>query len=373
MKDYSKSAIISANKKLTVAIAILLLIVIAVGVVLGVGFGKYGQDTSKWFKNPQGEIPAEPEIDDNFQLKPQSTKSMRLASGPARLAANGTTVVRVTATALPETAPQEFDWVLSFANPSSAWANGKNVTDYVTVTPTADGANTADVAIVGPFGEQIILNVISRDDTSKKANVTVDYVKRYSFKKWIYDSNGGTRAELNVTDGTIDEELQYSYSLKVKDELWNQYTAAAEAAGIIYKNAFGYESSGTYVHGVSSFDATYQLNGVATKMPFITISGRGTGIILDLNTKIADEKQVYAFFGINNGNVYSSKADKNKVANVLNNAFLPFNAGQKPFTLTFTLNGEHNSVSETVELLSLSHNLPTYVLSVSTDIPSIIF
>lgn len=42
-----------------------------------------------------------------------------------------------------------------FVDASSAWATGKTVTDYVTVTPTANGALTANVECIKDFGEQI--------------------------------------------------------------------------------------------------------------------------------------------------------------------------------------------------------------------------
>ena len=46
------------------------------------------------------------------------------------------TAYTVTATVYPEDAAnQKVDWSVSFANASSAWASGKKVTDYVTVTP----------------------------------------------------------------------------------------------------------------------------------------------------------------------------------------------------------------------------------------------
>ena len=50
------------------------------------------------------------------------------------------------------------DWSIAFVNPTSAWASGKTVTDYVTVTPTEDGALTATVTNLQAFGEQAVRN-----------------------------------------------------------------------------------------------------------------------------------------------------------------------------------------------------------------------
>ncbi len=69
------------------------------------------------------------------------------------------------------------DWSIAWKDPSSEWATGKVVTDYVTVTPTADGALTAKVKKVVAFGEQVIVTATSRVVTSLKATATVDCLK----------------------------------------------------------------------------------------------------------------------------------------------------------------------------------------------------
>ena len=71
----------------------------------------------------------------------------------------------LTATITPSNATNKaLDWSVSFVNPESEWASGKTVTDYVTVTPTADGALTASVACLKDFGEQIKVIATSRDN-----------------------------------------------------------------------------------------------------------------------------------------------------------------------------------------------------------------
>ena len=71
--------------------------------------------------------------------------------------------ITLKATIDPDTAAnQNVDWSVSFVNPSSSWASGKTVTDYVTVMPTSDGALTATVQCLKAFGEQIKITVTSR-------------------------------------------------------------------------------------------------------------------------------------------------------------------------------------------------------------------
>lgn len=101
------------------------------------------------------------------------------------VAANAESAYTVTATVYPEDAANKLlDWTVSFKNASSTWASGKKVTDYVTVTPSSDGAMTAVVQNIAAFGEQVVVKVTSRDNTSAYATLNVEYLQRttgYSF------------------------------------------------------------------------------------------------------------------------------------------------------------------------------------------------
>ena len=86
---------------------------------------------------------------------------------------------RLTATITPANATnQEVDWAVVWVNPSSSWASGKTVTDYVTVTPTSDGALTANVECLQAFGEQVKVTCTSRQNPEASASSKVDYIKR---------------------------------------------------------------------------------------------------------------------------------------------------------------------------------------------------
>lgn len=94
----------------------------------------------------------------------------------SRTAGEGITLV---ATVEPSYATKTaVDWIVSFANPDSAWATGKTVTDYVTITPTEDGSLTATLECLQPFGEQIIVNVISRENATVNDSCPLEYMRR---------------------------------------------------------------------------------------------------------------------------------------------------------------------------------------------------
>lgn len=90
------------------------------------------------------------------------------------------TVQRITATVSPADASyQVIDWSVAWKNPSSTWASGKTVTNYVTVTPTSDGALTADVTCKQAFGEKIEIKASLRGSSALVSNAcVVDYVRK---------------------------------------------------------------------------------------------------------------------------------------------------------------------------------------------------
>ena len=94
-------------------------------------------------------------------------------------ASNASDGIKLKATVKPESAGNKnVDWSVAFVNPSSSWASGKNVADYITVTPESDGALIATVNCLKAFGEQIKITVTSRANPLAKAECTLDYARR---------------------------------------------------------------------------------------------------------------------------------------------------------------------------------------------------
>lgn len=67
------------------------------------------------------------------------------------------------------------DWIVEFVDAEKAWATGKKASDYVTVTPTSDGALTAVVECKQEFGAQIRVTCASRQTPDLTASFTCDY------------------------------------------------------------------------------------------------------------------------------------------------------------------------------------------------------
>lgn len=178
------------------------------------------------------------------------------------------TAYQLTATITPENATNKaVDWTIAFVNPSSEWASGKTVTDYVTVTPTSDGALTANVECLQAFGEQVRVTVTSRDNTSVKANATVDYTEKLSAVKATFGStvlsNGMTKSfDLNAS-GQAAESWTFDYTTSAHT-IADEYTTTVKisfADGVsAVESAVGVEftwAGETITSGMPSFDKTF--------------------------------------------------------------------------------------------------------------------
>lgn len=167
----------------------ILALVIAGGVAAVGVFSNGFKDWNKFKKDDTKQEQLMPPSEDSggSDITAEASNGIRLMSmklAPMQyaaygVAANAESAYTVTATVYPEDAANKLlDWTVSFKNASSTWASGKKVTDYVTVTPSSDGALTAVVQNIAAFGEQVVVKVTSRDNTSAYATLNVEYLQR---------------------------------------------------------------------------------------------------------------------------------------------------------------------------------------------------
>ena len=89
----------------------------------------------------------------------------------------------ITATVSPDNSADNtgLDWSMAFKNSSSAWATGKTLSDYMTLTPSgtdAAGSKKVSVKCLKPFGEQIVITATSQDNPEITASCTADFAQR---------------------------------------------------------------------------------------------------------------------------------------------------------------------------------------------------
>lgn len=247
----------NSNKFWTGFLAVLLVLVIA-GTAALVGVLSDGFKNWDKFKPDEEQTEQTEETADNGgaiigESVGSGVKVMSAKIAPENYAANGVsaqaeTAYTLTATVLPENASNKaVDWAVSFVNPSSAWATGKTVTDYVTVTPTADGALTANVECLQAFDEQIKVTVTSRNNADATATCLVDYAERVSGYTLTL-SNGGVTISSSDPEYTVTGNSSVSISK-------GEYT---KTVGTVEENF-----TGTYViRGNASFAANMSSIGV---------------------------------------------------------------------------------------------------------------
>lgn len=163
---------------------------------------------------------------------------------PTEYAANGVSALADTAYMLTATVEpvysgeKEFDWSIKFQNASSSWASGKTVTDYVTVTPTSDGANTATVECKQAFGEKIIVTCTSRDYAGLSATCTVDYAQRITGMN-VYFEAVRSPEPVQIPAG---EEVRIGFAYYGQSSSYFEYILHAEA---IYSDVYTLAESAT--------------------------------------------------------------------------------------------------------------------------------
>ena len=157
------------------------------------------------------------------------------------------TAKTLTATITPSDAENKVvDWSVAWKNPSSTWANGKTVTQYVTVTPTSDGALTANVACLKGFGEKVIVKVAVRDADGIEAACTCDYQRRaLGFDVSFTHSNTKTKKVL---------DLKYATSTYTIDFPWQETSANNFLQDYSLRYCFTANGVGDYI------DVGYKLN-----------------------------------------------------------------------------------------------------------------
>ena len=182
------------------------------------------------FIQPQ-EAEPEAELKDGAVISETAEHGVSLMSAkiaPAAYAANGVsaladTAYTLTASVEPDYAGEKtFDWSIKFEDGSSSWANGKSVTDYVTVTPSSDGADTATVECKQAFGERILVTCTSRDYTGLSATCTVDYAQRITGMDVTLE--GSRTGNVAIPEG---EEVSIDFTYYGGTSSYNVYTLTA--------------------------------------------------------------------------------------------------------------------------------------------------
>ncbi len=329
-------------------LSLFLALIIVAGVITGVVFWQKGNIV---FNPVEQEQPNDEEDDGGAVINEGESNGIKLMSAKISpenydeygISPMAETAYQLTATITPENATNKaVDWTIAFVNAESEWATGKTVTDYVTVTPTADGALTANVECLQAFGEQVRVTVTSRDNTSVKANATVDYTEKLSAVKATFGStvltNGMTKSFDLDASGQPAEVWTFDYTTSAHT-IADEYTTTVKisfADGVsAVESAVGVEftwAGETITSGMPSFDKTF------FDKVFVTESGA----------------------------VSSNPTQYNKLVSALS-------AGVTLFEVEVSTTGEYGSKTDTYEIKVTSDGLNIRVEGIELGDTSIIF
>ena len=145
----------------------------------------------------------------------------------------------------------KFDWAIAFDDPASDWADGKTVTDYVTVTPESDGAATATVACLEAFAEPMTITCTVRG-YALTATCSVDYKQRAGIELW-FEKHDYTSGEAVVSEVAIPAGEDLDIPMKWTGGVGNPTygVAAFPKSKIGYKLCGKMVLSETYTIGVA--------------------------------------------------------------------------------------------------------------------------
>lgn len=235
---------------LLVCIVILAVFVLAANTNGFTDFNPYG-----WFEDNKGKTEAEQGNDDdvseNMDFEVHNSSLMRLSV--ARTASDTPTLasvssgVTLTATILPSNAVDKtVDWNVEFVDSTSTWAKGKTASNYVTVTPTSDGATTATVSAKNAFGAQIKITVTSRGNSDASAYCLVDYGQRLvsNATMTFEDTNVASSGELTSSGINTVEAIRplnwqvmaqmYAKGFIFVPDFVSDYTKAVDSVSVTY-------------------------------------------------------------------------------------------------------------------------------------------
>lgn len=159
------------SKKGTAAVAAIgLAAVVAAGVCLGAIFTR-------------GNTAAPEDFGQQMQVTPSGNDNGLLSLAAVTTQnEDGHTVQQITATVTPSDALNAIvDWSIAWGETQGSWGSGSqgDISDYLTITPTSDGALTAEVECLAPFGTQAIITANIRGHEEISDTCTVDYVQKY--------------------------------------------------------------------------------------------------------------------------------------------------------------------------------------------------
>lgn len=350
MANYSKSS--GLARFWAVFMTILLAASIFFGIVTE-GFKNWNAST--WFKKDTAEAGTVVDGEGN-EMNGNTVYDMpsKMVYTPSTRGVTPATSVQVKAIIEPLDATNQLvTWEIAFADISAAWANGKTVTDYVSINDTDSLTNT--VTFKQAFGAQIIIKVTSQDNPEYSASCTVDCAQKLESAYVTYAVGAGLEGDAAVILNSVGGQLNNWAMLKMylnKD--------VQKAASFTYNTTTVYTIEDTYTTTVTIAPSAALL-AEAKKINASAVSGS-----YDASAGITPNT---AFFAAMFGEEFATVSNLYELGKVLDAKSVA-----QPFVVTVTTSSTYtNDVTDTYYLAYTANSVGTPVTGIRLEDGTIIF
>ena len=258
---------------------------------------------------------------------------------------------QLTATITPSNASNKgVSWSATWKNPSSAWAKGKSVSDYLTISSSG---LTATIECLQDFGEQIIITVKSDSNSNASATCTVDYSQKLtSMSNVLIGSDAGVWQSVQVTQ-TLESGRNNFVNPQINFLFVNSASSSAYTIADNYTKTVTFTPDSTFLSYCPSADGqsvTYTDDELFDQMYG---SGNFVNALSFLTELLGDSVWGTSEF-------YNACRES-------------FTGAVPVFTATVTVEGEYSTLSETYDFFINPSYVTVNATGVSLDKDSILF
>lgn len=102
------------------------------------------------------------------------------------------------------------DWSVNWVDSNDSWAKGKNIADYLTVTPNSDGSTIAKLYCTERFGAQAQITVTSRRNPNATRSCKVDMQRGYDGMLHIQTKTSAESVNVSLNENNPTITLNFN-------------------------------------------------------------------------------------------------------------------------------------------------------------------
>lgn len=253
------------------------------------------------------------EIEDNndqlaFAIANGHGLTLKRVSNKTDIESSETGSITITAIVSSDATDKSVTWSIAWKNAESDWATGKNIVDYITLTPD-DSNNSVKVDCLRAFGEQAILTCKANGAVDLQATATVDFLKRIVGVNLSCDAVKLLDAAQETTSISVDGEQATRFTASI---LYGVGTVERTDVSEFYISGLDLELSDAIQAGIASDVANAQSQGAIEYKTKVSYPGNSNPF--GNGQTLASIKIGFAnFFTVKGGNTLHEYAARGRV------------------------------------------------------------